>query len=61
VLEEHASGPTNPTCPGATAPQIRPRETMVVVRLDRLARSVKPSAAVIEQLERSGAHFRSLP
>src|SRR4051794_13731491 len=33
---------------------------MVVVRLDRLARSVSHLLAVIEQLEGSGAHFRSL-
>src|SRR6202167_6714810 len=35
-------------------------ETLVVVRLDRLARSVSHLLAVIEQLEASGAHFRSL-
>jgi DNA invertase Pin-like site-specific DNA recombinase len=39
---------------------IRPKETLVVVRLDRLARSVSHLLAVIEQLEASGAHFRSL-
>jgi DNA invertase Pin-like site-specific DNA recombinase len=32
----------------------------VVVRLDRLARSVSHLLAVIEQLEAAGAHFRSL-
>jgi DNA invertase Pin-like site-specific DNA recombinase len=32
----------------------------VVVRLDRLARSVSHLLAVIEQLEAGGAHFRSL-
>jgi DNA invertase Pin-like site-specific DNA recombinase len=32
----------------------------VVVRLDRLARSVSHLLAVIEQLEATGAHFRSL-
>jgi DNA invertase Pin-like site-specific DNA recombinase len=35
-------------------------ETLVVVRLDRLARSVSHLLGVIEQLEASGAHFRSL-
>jgi DNA invertase Pin-like site-specific DNA recombinase len=35
-------------------------ETLVVVRLDRLARSVSHLLAVIEQLEAKGAHFRSL-
>jgi len=39
---------------------IRRGETLVVVRLDRLARSVSHLLAVIEQLEASGAHFRSL-
>jgi hypothetical protein len=34
--------------------------TLVVVRLDRLARSVSHLLAVIEQLEANGAHFRSL-
>jgi DNA invertase Pin-like site-specific DNA recombinase len=40
--------------------EIRPGETLVVVRLDRLARSVSHLLAVIEQLEGQGAHFRSL-
>jgi hypothetical protein len=40
--------------------EIRPGETLVVVRLDRLARSVSHLLAVIEQLEAAGAHFRSL-
>jgi DNA invertase Pin-like site-specific DNA recombinase len=35
-------------------------DTLVVVRLDRLARSVSHLLTVIEQLEASGAHFRSL-
>jgi hypothetical protein len=39
---------------------IRPGETLVVVRLDRLARSVSHLLEVIEQLEAAGAHFRSL-
>jgi DNA invertase Pin-like site-specific DNA recombinase len=40
--------------------EIRQAETLVVVRLDRLARSVSHLLAVIEQLEGKGAHFRSL-
>jgi hypothetical protein len=40
--------------------EIRPGDTLVVVRLDRLARSVSHLLAVIEQLEAAGAHFRSL-
>jgi Resolvase, N terminal domain len=39
---------------------IRAGETLVVVRLDRLARSVSHLLVVIEQLEAAGAHFRSL-
>ncbi len=35
-------------------------DTLVVVRLDRLARSVSHLLAVIESLTASGAHFRSL-
>ncbi len=35
-------------------------EVLVVVRLDRLARSVSHLLQVIEQLEAKGAHFRSL-
>jgi len=40
--------------------EIRPGETLVVVRLDRLARSVSHLLALLEQIEASGAHFRSL-
>ena len=40
--------------------EIRPGDVLVVVRLDRLARSVSHLLAVIEQLEANGAHFRSL-
>ena len=61
VLEEHASG-AEPS-PPVLARQMhdnRPGETQVVVRLDRLARSVSHLLAVIEQLEAAGAHFRSL-
>jgi hypothetical protein len=39
---------------------IRAGETLVVVRLDRLARSVSHLLAVIEQLEAAGANFRNL-
>jgi DNA invertase Pin-like site-specific DNA recombinase len=61
VLEEHASG-ADRTRPVLTRliREIRAGETLVVVRLDRLARSVGHLLAVIEQLEASGAHFRSL-
>jgi hypothetical protein len=40
--------------------EINAGEVLVVVRLDRLARSVSHLLHVIEQLEEKGAHFRSL-
>src|SRR5208283_3461245 len=40
--------------------EIQPGDVLVVVRLDRLARSVSHLLEVIERLEESGAHFRSL-
>ena len=61
VCEEHASGAdrTRPVL-ARLLREIHPGETLVVVRLDRLARSVSHLLAVIEQLEADGAHFRSL-
>ena len=61
VREEHASGAdrTRPVL-ASLLREIRPGETLVVVRLDRLARSVSHLLDVIEQLEAKGAHFRSL-
>src|SRR5260370_20124745 len=61
VLEEHASGAdrSRPVL-ARLLRDIATGETLVVVRLDRLARSVSRLLAVIEQLEASGAHFRSL-
>jgi DNA invertase Pin-like site-specific DNA recombinase len=61
VLEEHASGAdrSRPVL-ARLLRDIRRGETLVVVRLDRLARSVSHLLAVIEQLEAEGAHFRSL-
>jgi DNA invertase Pin-like site-specific DNA recombinase len=40
--------------------EIKPGEVLVVVRLDRLARSVSHLLEVIETLEAKRAHFRSL-
>ncbi len=62
ILEEHASGAdrSRPVLARLLLREIRPGETLVVIRLDRLARSVSHLLAVIEQLEVSGAHFRSL-
>jgi DNA invertase Pin-like site-specific DNA recombinase len=61
ISEEHASGAdrTRPVL-ARLLREIRRGETLTVVRLDRLARSVSHLLAVIEQLEASGAHFRSL-
>lgn len=61
IHEEHASGAdrTRPVL-ARLLHEIRPGEALVVVRLDRLARSVSHLLAVIEQLESKGAHFRSL-
>jgi DNA invertase Pin-like site-specific DNA recombinase len=61
ILEEHASGADRDRPVLARLLRaIRAGETLVVVRLDRLARSVSHLLAVIEQLEAAGAHFRSL-
>ncbi len=61
VLEECASGADrNRPVLARLLRDIGPGETLVVVRLDRLARSVSHLLAVIEQLEARGAHFRSL-
>src|SRR4051812_27887919 len=61
LLEEHASGAdrSRPVL-ARLLREIQPGETLIVVRLDRLARSVSHLLAVIEQLEARGAHFRSL-
>jgi DNA invertase Pin-like site-specific DNA recombinase len=61
VHEEHASGADRgrPVL-ARLLREIRRGETLVVVRLDRLARSVSHLLAVVEQLEARGAHFRSL-
>jgi DNA invertase Pin-like site-specific DNA recombinase len=61
ILEEHASGAdrSRPVL-ARLLREIAAGETLVVVRLDRLARSVSHLLSVIEQLEAGGAHFRSL-
>jgi DNA invertase Pin-like site-specific DNA recombinase len=61
ILEEHASGADRGRPVLAHLLRtIKAGDTLVVVRLDRLARSVSHLLAVIEQLEAAGAHFRSL-
>ena len=61
ILEEHASGAdrSRPVL-ARLLRDIAAGETLVVVRLDRLARSVSHLLSVIEQLQARGAHFRSL-
>ena len=61
VLEERASGAdrSRPVL-AQLLREIDRGETLVVVRLDRLARSVSHLLAIIDQLEAAGAHFRSL-
>jgi DNA invertase Pin-like site-specific DNA recombinase len=61
VHEEHASGAdrSRPVL-ARLLRDIRPGDTLMVVRLDRLARSVAHLLAVIAALEAKGAHFRSL-
>jgi DNA invertase Pin-like site-specific DNA recombinase len=61
VLEEHASGGDRdrPVLAQALA-RLRPGDTLVVVSLDRLARSLSHLLAVIERLQERGVFFRSL-
>src|SRR4051812_30739759 len=61
IREEHASGAdrARPVL-ARLLRDIAAGDTLVVVRLDRLARSVSHLLAVIEQLAAKGAYFRSL-
>ncbi len=61
IVQEHGSGASRAR--PALARLLRAigaGDTLVVVRLDRLARSVSHLLAVIEELSEKGAHFRSL-
>lgn len=61
IVREHGSGASRARPALARLLlEIRPGETLVVVRLDRLARSVSHLLDVIEQLSAKGAFFRSL-
>lgn len=61
IIEEHGSGASRARPALAKLVQdINAGETLVVVRLDRLARSVGHLLDVIEDLTAKGAHFRSL-
>ncbi|MBM7070402.1 recombinase family protein [Actibacterium sp. 188UL27-1] len=61
IHHEHASG-SNRARPilARTLEQIAPGDTLVVVRIDRLARSLSHLLEIIEQLEAKGAFFRSI-
>lgn len=61
IHEEHASGGTRarPVLARVLG-RIGPGDTLVVVRIDRLARSLSHLLEVIETLETKGAFFRSL-
>src|SRR5580692_4896517 len=61
IVEERASGAsrTRPLLARLLA-RILPGDTLVVVRIDRLARSLAHLLAVIDTLRARGAHFRSL-
>ncbi|MFZ6765247.1 recombinase family protein [Pseudoroseomonas sp. WGS1072] len=61
VAEEHASGgDRDRPVLARTLAQLRPGDTLVVVSLDRLARSLSHLLAVVEELQARGVHFRSL-
>lgn len=61
IHEEHASGADRPhPALARLLARIGPGDTLVVVRLDRLARSLVNLLQVIEALEDKGAHFRSM-
>ena len=61
IFEEHASG-GNRARPvlARVLERIGKGDTLVVMRIDRLARSLSHLLEVIEQLEAKGAFFRSL-
>lgn len=61
IYRERASGAskTRPEL-GRLLAQIQPGDVLTVVRLDRLARSVRDLLEIVETLQRTGAYFRSL-
>lgn len=61
IVEEYGSGASRARPALARlVREIGTGETLVVVRLDRLARSVAHLLEVIDELNAKGAHFRSL-
>jgi DNA invertase Pin-like site-specific DNA recombinase len=61
IFEERASGgdPSRPVLARALA-CVGPGDTLIVARIDRLARSLSHLLTVIEALRKKGAYFRSL-
>ena len=61
IFEEHGSGGdrSRPELARALA-AVKRGDTLVVVRIDRLARSLAHLLEIIETLEKRGAHFKSL-
>lgn len=61
IVRENASGADRERPKlKALVQRLRPGDTLIVVRIDRLARSLAHLLAVIETLERKGVAFRSL-
>lgn len=61
VFSEQASGAnTHRPQLGAALAFLRPGDTLVVWKLDRLGRSVRHLCELLEQLQGDGVHFRSL-
>jgi len=52
--------PVEPSVPGGPAPRLRPGDTLVVWRLDRLGRSLRHLIDVVTGLDERGVGFRSL-
>ncbi len=62
ILQEHGSGASRARLVlTRLLGDLTAGEVLVVVRLDRLARSVSYLLKVIEDLEERGVHFRSIP
>jgi DNA invertase Pin-like site-specific DNA recombinase len=61
ILEEHASGAARARpALRAALERVGPGDTLLVARIDRLARSLSHLLEVVEALRSRGAHFRSL-
>ena len=60
IFEEHASGGNRARPVLARVLRVAKGDTLVVVRIDRLARSLSHLLEVIERLEAKGAFFRSI-